>query len=217
MHKIHRHPFNQGLKNGSLSKKIFHAFLIQDRIYLKKLAETQRIIAARFPEQRQLFLEFSESALDEIKTVDYYLQANQNSRFFHNNSANKTLPVIDAYTDHLITHGKNAPLEVAIACLLPCFLIYSQLGQAMQKEPLPNNPFQKWIDSYADDNFLMAANKLKTIAENAARNSPHIEAMIQVFTISSDFEIAFWDAVLPRKTQTAEMLPSRGEKVMPDF
>lgn len=211
LHKIHLHPFNQGLKNGTLSKEIFHAFLRQDRVYLRGLAQTHRSIANRLSdEKKQLFLTFSKSALDEIKTIDYYLEPSaQTDRFFQKKEhIHQTLPLVNEYICHMMTQGRSAPIEVAIASVLPCFLIYSQLGQIMQAEPVENNPFQKWIDSYASTDFLVSANQLVGIAEASAGNSQNIESMLQAFRISTHFEIAFWDAMMDLPVEELQKIPA---------
>ena len=52
-----------------------------------------------------------------------------------------------------IPTASSAPYEVAVAALLPCFWIYWEVGKHLLTIARPHNPYQAWIDTYADEAF----------------------------------------------------------------
>jgi thiaminase (transcriptional activator TenA) len=56
----------------------------------------------------------------------------------------------------------------------------------------PDNPYQAWIDTYADPRFGDAVKTVIEIADRAA--SPEMRPpMLAAFTRSAQFEYLFWD------------------------
>ena len=55
-----------------------------------------------------------------------------------------------------------------VAALLPCFWIYWDVASAITSGAAPSNPYQAWIDTYADEAFGEAVQRVIDIADEAA-------------------------------------------------
>src|SRR4029079_14720943 len=51
-----------------------------------------------------------------------------------------------AYTQYLIATAATAPLEEAVAGVLPCFWIYGEVRRNIAECVTENNPYKRWID-----------------------------------------------------------------------
>jgi len=63
--RILRHPFIQGLTDGSLDEEAFRFYVIQDALYLKDYARGLALLGAKAPEDRWLMM-FADHARDAI-------------------------------------------------------------------------------------------------------------------------------------------------------
>ena len=204
MDKILRHPFNQELHQGTLPIQKFNSFLEQDCLYLSDYSTALTFTADRLvkSDHKQLFYRLA----NEIRIEANQLQAMHPSHtdvakttptFFQPvQFAAEKIPVISNYTQHLLTNSNHAPIEVAIASLLPCFFIYSRLGMHMQENVPEKNPYKTWIASYSNEGFLASTKSIIQITEELSQGLSTIaeQNMINAFVTSSEFELAFWDS-----------------------
>ncbi len=197
--KIYNHSYNQQLQNQTLSRELFKVYLEQDAIYLKELANTLKIIAPRLIDTNHR--EFITKLSDETIHYENIMLSTYLGRptTFYAPVATKTQVITD-YTNHLLNTANNQPVEVALASLLPCFWIYSELGRQMYKTGISEqHPYRLWILSYADPEFFKTAETLMTMTETLAASSPQAEAMIAAFIKSANFELAFYEQTCPHQ------------------
>jgi hypothetical protein len=57
---------------------------------------------------------------------------------------------------------------MAVAALLPCFWIYWEVGKHLLGTAGPDNPYQSWIDIYADEAFADGVRKAIAISDQIA-------------------------------------------------
>jgi thiaminase (transcriptional activator TenA) len=190
-------PFNRELAAGSLSRERFAFYLLQDAHYLTYFARALAVTAARAPDNDAL-IQFAGSAREAV-VVERALHEG----FFKDYgiapaeaAATEPSPTCAHYTHYLLALAYNAPYEVAVAALLPCFWIYWEVGKHLLATAQPENPYQAWIDTYADEAF--AAGVRKVIALNdqvAATASPHVrDQMLHAFVRAAQLEWMFWDS-----------------------
>ncbi|HEU5281588.1 MAG TPA: hypothetical protein VFU82_06395 [Gammaproteobacteria bacterium] len=203
---ISTHSFNQGLLKGNLPFSVFNQFLMQDKYYLSHYAKALTNIAHRLHHQHQhdakAFHTFANSIKKtEINMHHRYLNTHQSTRFFKPIATNIN-PAINAYIQHLHESTQTKPIPVAIAAMLPCFVIYRELGAIM-----PNNPehrFYDWIKTYSSSGFLDNTEKMIAVF-NAHDQVDLRDQALESFTASVQHEIKFWDSVI-------EVGELRGEK-----
>jgi thiaminase (transcriptional activator TenA) len=190
-------PFNRELAAGSLSRERFTFYMLQDAHYLTYFARALAVTAARAPDNDAL-IQFAGSAREAV-VVERALHEG----FFNEYgispteaAATEPSPTCAHYTHYLLAVAYNAPYEVAVAALLPCFWIYWEVGRHLLATAQPDNPYQAWIDTYADEAFGEGVRKVITVADQlAATASPTVrDQMFHAFVRASHLEWMFWDS-----------------------
>jgi len=201
-------PFNQELANGALNQDVFCYYIEQDAYYLLHFARALALIAGRSQNPATIsdFLKFSNSALIAEQEVihSHYLDL-----FKYQKTGEFTLSCF-AYTNFLIAHASSSPLEVAISSVVPCFWIYREVGKHIHDNySHHNNPYHKWIDTYASKAFDEAVNKVIAIMDecaNKANEDMRLE-MEKAFTQSSLMEWHFWNDAYYKKNISLPKIP----------
>lgn len=177
----------------------FNVFLDQDGLYFSDFYKALKTTATRLPHERhqRLFLNLSSGAFQaDVNLQRKYLPKSKSQAFFQSKERSRDkIPVIAQYTEHLLNAAHHLPVEVAVASLIPCFYLYSELGMSMRRTVQNDNPYRLWIDSYSSDRFLRSTHEIIQIAEDLGKELGLIEEkkMIDAFVQSTQFEISFWD------------------------
>ncbi|QCE32471.1 thiaminase II [Acetobacteraceae bacterium] len=184
--KIRQHPFNQELEKGTLDKKKFDFYAAQDAYYLKDYAKSFEILAAKLenPTDAAIALKFANDSLKEQQD-DWHLKA-----------PISPAPATLLYTSfELSTAALKTPEELA-ATLLPCFWIYSALGQELTQKAVSPNPYENWLKDYRNPDFQKATDQMIDLTNRlAAQASPaQRQKMLDDFVTASRMELNFWDA-----------------------
>ena len=193
---IHVLPFNAELAAGTLARNRFQHYIVQDALYLGQFSRALAIAAAKAPDTGALQA-FGQSALGAL-AVERALHE-QYLRAFGVDPASlaSAAPAPDclAYTSFLIAAAYHGPWEVLVAALLPCFWIYWDVGCAIARRAAPENPYRAWIDTYADERFGEAVEKVIAISDRAAEvTSVATRAeMFAAFGRACQYEWLFWD------------------------
>ena len=190
-------PFNQELAGGSLSRDRFIHYMLQDAHYLVHFGKALAVTGARAPDPDAM-IQFTHSAeacvvveraLHEGFFRDFGISAERAA-------ATKPSPTCSHYMSYLLATAHNEPYEVTVAALLPCFWIYGEVGKHLLEIAAPDNPYQAWIDTYADEAFEEGVRKVIAIADScAAGTTPTIkDRMFVAFERASLLEWMFWDS-----------------------
>jgi thiaminase (transcriptional activator TenA) len=108
-----------------------------------------------------------------------------------------TQPTCHHYAHFLKSTASLESVEVAVAAVLPCFWIYKEVGDYIYKnQQSTNNPYQKWIDTYAGEEFNPVVQQAITICDSLASNCTTSQQhfMTDAFITSSQLEFQFWDS-----------------------
>jgi len=190
-------PFNQELAAGTLSRERFTFYMLQDAHYLTYFARALAVTAARAPDNDAL-IQFAGSAREAV-VVERALHGGFFKQYGITPAeaeAAEPSPTCAHYTHYLLALAHNAPYEVAVAALLPCFWIYWEVGKHLLEIAQPNNPYQAWIDTYADEAFADGVKKVIAISDQvASTTTPATQTdMRQAFVRASQLEWMFWDS-----------------------
>lgn len=201
LERIYLHPFNQQLASGVLAEEKFIDYLQQDSLYLADFSRALAITASRLElhSHVQQFLQF---ALDAIN-AERELHGNYLSLFSRGDASHEPQNLACfTYTNYLLKMACLAPVEEAVASLLPCFYIYHQVGMQMAKQASPDNPYYQWITPYSGDLFQTSVNKMISIVNTLAQTTsqPLQTKMIAAFKKSSQLEWIFWSAAFNQDT-----------------
>jgi thiaminase (transcriptional activator TenA) len=185
--------FNRELSAGTLDPARFQAYITQDALYLEQYARVLAMAGARGPDGETLRL-FCQAAIEGI-AVEQALHASYFSRFGIDPAAAEPSPDCLNYTSFLLATAYHDPYEVLLAALLPCFWVYWDVGCRIAREAAPENPYQAWIDTYADEGFGNAVRTVITATDKAAEaaSEPVRRRMMTAFIRSTQYEYLFWD------------------------
>lgn len=193
-------PFISELMDGTLPIEKFQFYMAQDSHYLEHFGRSLSIIASRIQDitDTLAFIQFAEGAIvvESALHESYFKEFNLTSK-------GVMQPTCHHYVHTLKSTATLANIEVAVAAVLPCFWIYSEIGIFICKNQKSlNNPYQKWIDTYAGDDFDVLAKRAIEITNRLASNCTEAQQdlMTDAFMTSSHLEFQFWDAAYNLKT-----------------
>lgn len=198
--KIVQMPFITELMDGTLPIEKFQFYMAQDSHYLEHFGRSLSIIASKIENitDSLTFIRFSEGAIVvENALHESYFKA------FNLTTKGVMQPTCHHYVHSLKSTATLANVEVAVAAVLPCFWIYKEVGIYIYKNQSSlDNPYQKWIDTYAGEDFDILAQQAITIANRLASNctKDQQDLMTEAFITSSHLEFQFWDAAYNLKT-----------------
>lgn len=188
--EILQHPFVCELSDGTLSRERFDFYISQDAIYIENYSRVLAHIASRIPSRRHSedFLRF---ALDGVMVE----KALHRSFIGDRNASVSPSPTCMQYMDFEKSRSSD-PVEVEAAAILPCFWIYQSVGEAILRRCSDDNPYMKWIATYADEAFAVSTRRAIEICDELAENTTAAieESMTQAFVHATMMEWMFWDS-----------------------
>lgn len=206
-------PFNVELAEGTLSAERFEFYMAQDSRYLVGFGRALAVAAARAPTPDDVA--FFAGAARESVVVERQLHEGYFERFGLSTAdvdSIETSPTCLGYTSYLLGCAQSASYPELVAALLPCFWVYHYVGtDILHRQAARENPYQEWIDTYADDEFAAAVQRCKQAADRAADGADEVTraAMLRAFTTASEYEWMFWDSAYRMETWPTANLRGR--------
>jgi thiaminase/transcriptional activator TenA len=197
LQKIHTHPFNIELATGCLPWDKFIFYLVQDSLYLSQFARALALTFGRLSSHlhQQQFIQFTLGAIQSEQEL-HAKYLNNHHLNPHDLYKREPSPTCFMYTNYLLNTVALAPIEESVASLLPCFVIYYEVGKKMLVHQHDAHPYHDWIALYAGDAFeysvlsvIEIINELGDLASIALQ-----EKMIAAFIRSTQLEWLFWQS-----------------------
>ena len=180
--------FVVGLANGTLAEDSFKHYLSQDVLYIQQdtKALAQMSQRAVLKEEKDFFLKMSVDCM-EIENIlhDEFLD------HFQVQEAKSQSYAFANYSNYLLHQTHNAEYPVAVAALLPCFWLYGKVGHHIIDNQSPDNKYQKFIDTYAGDEYVNYTRQFISILETNAQNidCSTRQDIVDAFIKSSRYEL----------------------------
>lgn len=189
---IHNHPFNIELSQGILPPDKFIYYLIQDSFYLAEFSRALAITAGRLQHHshRRQFIDFTLSAIESEQALHtHYLNT-----YEINLSDSQLSPTCFMYTNYLLNVVSLASIEEAVASVLPCFVIYQEVGFKMLQYQHKDHPYLEWISLYGSSEFESSTKSAIDIVNfmGSSASADLQEKMIAAFVRSAQLEWYFW-------------------------
>jgi thiaminase/transcriptional activator TenA len=88
------------------------------------------------------------------------------------------------------------PFEEVIGALLPCYWIYWEVGKHLERSGSPNPLYQKWIDTYASEEYAAVVQAVLDVADQVVTDLPESrrQPIRTHFVTTARYEWMFWDA-----------------------
>ena len=189
--KILRHPFIGGVaKDGSLPKDIFAGFLVQDVQYLAYFADALAIAAMKAPpayrsrlrERAKETWDFERASLEEElgrwgKTEADVLDVG-------------LWPTTYAYGTHLLTVAHTRNFHEIIGAVLPCYMIYLEMSNALLPGMATTNRYRPWAELNPGEWFQTIVSDMRALADDlgSTLTSSDRDAIERQFLTSSRYE-----------------------------
>jgi thiaminase/transcriptional activator TenA len=196
-------PFIGELADGTLPREKFLFYIAQDDIYLQAYARALALIAARAttPGDVAAFTKYAQIALvsEQMMHEEFFKDAPATG------AAAEIQPACHHYVSYLLSVAATAPVEVAMAAVLPCFWIYREVGAYIHRSAAAKvaaggesgaNPYQAWIDTYVGEEFETLVDEAIALCDAAAeRSTPELRArMTEAYAFAARLEFDFWNA-----------------------
>ncbi len=190
-------PFNRELAAGTLSRERFVFYMIQDAHYLGQFARALALVAAKAPTP-DAQIKFAKSAHDAI-VVERALHEGFFAAFGVDEAswrATPPSPTCALYNRTLLSTTALDPFAVGLAAVLPCFQIYWEVGRHLLDVAARPNPYQRWIDTYADEDFGRSVAEVLSFTDAAHEAASPADrlAMRDAYLMASRLEWMFWDS-----------------------
>lgn len=199
---ILRHPFLTGLTDGTLDRKAFAFYMIQDAHYLREFARALNATAAKAPKEEWAVL-LSTHAADTLRVERQLHESVFKEYGISAADVARTEPAPEAfgYTSFLVATAFTRPFAESLAALLPCYWIYWEVSKELQKRGSKDPVYQKWIDQYASEEYGNTVKAVLAIANETARAArpDELARMKEHFRRSSRYEWMFWDSAYHRR------------------
>lgn len=189
-------PFIRALGAGDLAREDFVYYLAQDAVYLATYSSVLEKAAtlAPSPQARSFFA----AAGTQCREVELELHRKWLAGIDDSAPAGAATA---GYLDHLVAAGKTENYAVLVAALLPCFWLYSDVGDRLHaefllREEAAEHPYSDWLETYADEGFAVSTRQAIAFTDEAAAVASDADraAMRRAFFVSAQYELAFFDA-----------------------
>ena len=194
---ILRHPFLDGLADGSLDRQVFRFYVLEDALYLHEFARAVAILGGKAPHPDIT------AALcgDAVATIE--AEREQLGRFISELGGSRAelfvhqpAPTNRAYTSYFLSQVHSQPFHEGLAAVLPCYWIYAEVGKELLKRPpSPDALYRRWIESYGSEEYDAVVQRVVQLMDDVAEGLgvDARKAMAQHFAMSSRYEWMFWD------------------------
>lgn len=185
--EVDRCAFVVGLRDGTLPGDAFTWFLGQDALYLIGFSRALALASAAAPTvAEQIF--WARSAATSLE---------EEAELHRSRLGGAVVDPSDTtlhYVNHMLAaRGSYAEL---VAAVLPCFWLYTDLGERLIAVDRDDHPYHDWLQTYGDPAFAEDTRRAVEIADAAALAASGAERdrMDTAFDRSMRHELAFFQA-----------------------
>lgn len=225
--EILKMKFIDELTKGTLSTQQFANYIAQDNLYLKTYSELFNLASSMCQDVAEADFLKSDIADEVDGEYEFHYKWLSNNGFnpqlFDISKTSITPRKATAeYMKHLENAAQSGSYAVLIAALTPCCYVYQQIAtaitqavvsghsreSALQVCTMPDdvkeakmdrgtNPYQVWIDAYADESFVPIVNRLVDIVcrEYDLADSKTKQLMVDYYCKAARLELDFFEQV----------------------
>lgn len=192
--RILEQDFIRELMAGTLRRDRFLCYIQQDVLYIVDFGKALAGIASKVDriDYQSAFLGFANDCVVVERSLHkLYLDSEEIPK------QSVQSPTCLLYTSYLLKQLHDAPVEVAMAAVLPCFWVYKEIGSYMlAHQNKDNNPYQSWIDTYSGEGFDQVVQRIIDICDEMAERCTKEQrrAMTDAYVLCTKMEWMFWDA-----------------------
>lgn len=186
-----KHPFVQGIADGSLSRERFAYYVGQDAFYLEAFARAYSVAAAKAPDWEgfQSFYTLAGGVLEEIRLHEGYA-----AEWGVDVHSVEPGPATRRYTDFLLATAWQHEIGLTAVVMSPCMRLYAFLGQELARNGISDHAYADWIRTYSSQEFENLAQQLERLADRYADATPLVRSTFHYAMLcEQDFFQAAWE------------------------
>ncbi len=195
-----RHPFVEGLKDGTLPRAAFLTYLRQDYLFLIHFSRAWSLAVVKAGTLAEMqaanatvhgLLHFEMALHVGICAAEGISQAEL--------EATEEAPENLAYTRYVLEAGYSGDFLDLLAALAPCVLGYGEIGARMLAEA-GDTPYRDWIETYGGEEYQQLCRDTGALIDRAVADRlgpapetlPRWQGLCHRFTTATRLEAAFW-------------------------
>ena len=197
-----RHPFVQGLGDGTLPRDGFLRYLVQDYRFLIHFSRAWALGAAKagtLAEMRACI-----ATVDALVNHEMPLHIRICAEAGIPAEALETTPEAPgnlAYTRYVLEAGYSGDFLDLLAALAPCVLGYGEIGARPAREGAADSPYRDWIATYASEDYQRTCRDVGALIDaavaarlgDAPETLPRWRELAGRFATATRLEAAFWN------------------------
>ena len=185
-----KHPFVQGIADGTLERKKFAYYVGQDAFFLEGFARAYSASAAKSPDWEGfgMFHDLAAGVLAELR-----LHENFAATWEVDLRTVQPQPATRRYTDFLLATAWSSDVGITTVAMLPCMRLYAFLGQQLASSGVPDHEYSNWIYTYSALEFEKLAQQLEALAERYTSATTQVHSIYRYAMLCErDFFEAAW-------------------------
>ncbi|MFU8776592.1 MAG: thiaminase II [Roseovarius sp.] len=195
------HAFVEGLRDGTLPRKAFLGYLVQDYVFLIHFARAWALAVTKADAIEEM--RACAATVDALVNHELGLHvktcagAGLSEEALYNAEEH---PANLAYTRYVLDAGHSGNFLDLLAALAPCVMGYGEIG-ARLGPVTGDHPYADWINTYAGDAYQQVCRDAGTLFDEAvarrlgagAENTPGWQRLCHRFATATRLEVSFWD------------------------
>ena len=194
------HPFVQGIGDGSLPRRAFLRYLVQDYVFLIHFARAWALGVVKAETMDEM--EVCAGTVDGLINHEMALHVRTCEAAGIGKADLETAtehPANLSYTRYVLDAGFSGDFLDLIAALAPCVLGYGEIGSRLKAEAT-SDAYVDWIDTYAAEDYQSVCRSVANLIEKAVhrrlgsdpQSTPRWTALQNRFSTATRLEVAFW-------------------------
>lgn len=194
----YKHPFVDGIGQGTLDVDKFKFYMIQDYIYLIDYAKIYAlgIVKADTEEVMKGFATMVNGILNGEMSIhrSYMRRLGITQEEIRDTKA--SLSNI-SYTNYMLSVSQRGTLADLTVSLLSCMWSYLEIGRHLSKIPgaVDHEFYGEWIRGYISEDYIKLTNWVIDLVDDLAKDlsKRELEKLEEIFVNTSKYEYMFWD------------------------
>lgn len=195
-----RHPFVEGLGDGTLPREAFLRYLVQDYVFLIHFARAWALGVVKAETRDEM--EVCAATVDGLINHEMDLHVRTCAAAGIDGRALETAcehPANLSYTRYVLDAGFSGDFLDLISALAPCVLGYGEIGARLAREAT-SDIYGDWIGTYSGEEYQGACTAVGGLIEGAVdrrlgakpAGSPRWARLQERFSTATRLEVGFW-------------------------
>lgn len=193
--QILRHPFLEGLTDGSLPREAFRHYVMQEAHFLPDYARALAACAARAPQPAAVH-RFAADAARTVE-VEHSLVVELLAAFGLDEAEalkSPAGPTTVGYASYLVRTCSLGAFPEALGAIVPCYWIYARVGEKLLADSSPDPLYAWWIETYGGEDYQDTVAGVLDLLDGLSLTADERERLVERAVTTARYEWMFWDA-----------------------